>query len=104
MKPIAPAGPRSAPGTHCDEFGPAHGCALVAPKYRVFVRSWAEVLDDAEHRHRYLQDALAATSDEDAGLNYLNRVHQDLIPEVVKRRVSSGPQEAQAGTNTSSDK
>jgi hypothetical protein len=67
--------------------GHPHGCALIAPKYRVFVRSWAEVLDDAEHRHQYLKDALAATSDEDAGLDYLNRVHQDLIPDVAKRPV-----------------
>lgn len=69
--------------------GNPHGCALIAPEYRVFVRSWAEVLGDAEHRHQYLKDALAATSDEDAGLDYLNRVHRDLIPEVVKRPVST---------------
>jgi hypothetical protein len=67
--------------------GNPHGCALIAPKYRVFVRSWAEVLDDAEHRHQYLKDALAATSDEDAGLDYLNRVHRDLIPDAAKRPV-----------------
>lgn len=71
-----------------DTPGHPRGCALIAPKYRVFVRSWAEVLGDAEHRHQYLKDALAATSDEDAGLNYLNRVHQDLIPDVVKRPAS----------------
>jgi hypothetical protein len=65
--------------------GNPHGCALVAPKFRVNVRSWAEVLGEAEHRHKYVEQALAATSDEDSGLNYLNRVHQDLLPEVAKR-------------------
>lgn len=81
--------------------GHTRGCALVAPKYRVFVRSWSEVLGDAEHRHQYLKDALAATSDEDAGLDYLNRVHQDLIPDVIKRPASG--QEAQATTDRESD-
>lgn len=65
--------------------GNPHGCALVAPKFRVHVRSWAEVLGEAEHRHKYIERALAATSDEDSGLTYLNRVHQDLLPDVVKR-------------------
>ena len=82
--------------------GHPRGCALIAPKYRVFVRSWAEVLGDAEHRHQYLKDALAATSDEDAGLDYLNRVHQDLIPDVFKRPASS--EEAQATADESSDR
>lgn len=65
--------------------GNPHGCALIAPKFRVHVRSWAEVLGEAEHRHKYIERALAATSDEDSGLTYLNRVHQDLLPDVVKR-------------------
>ena len=82
--------------------GHPRGCALIAPKYRVFVRSWAEVLDDAEHRHQYLKDALAATSDQDAGLDYPNRVHQDLIPDVVKRQASG--EEGRAASDDASDK
>jgi hypothetical protein len=65
--------------------GNPHGCALVSPKFRVHVRSWAEVLGEAEHRHRYIERALASTSDEDSGLTYLNRVHRDLLPDVAKR-------------------
>jgi hypothetical protein len=84
--------------------GNPRGCALIAPNYRVFVRSWAEVLDDAEHRHQDLKDALAATSDEDAGLDYLNRVHRDLIPDVVKRPASDELQEDQTGTDAASEK
>jgi Histidine kinase-, DNA gyrase B-, and HSP90-like ATPase len=64
--------------------GNPHGCALIAPKFRVHVRSWAEVLGEAEHRHKYIEQALDAISDEDSGLTYLNRVHRDLIPDVVK--------------------
>lgn len=52
--------------------GNPHGCALVSPKFRVRVRTWAEVLADAEHRHRYIEQALASTSDEEAGIVYLN--------------------------------
>jgi hypothetical protein len=60
------------------------------PQCNPFVRSWAEVLGDAEHRHLYLKEALAATSDEDAGLEYLNRVHHDLLPEVIEAGVKFG--------------
>jgi hypothetical protein len=69
--------------------GNPHGCALVSPKFRVHVRTWAEVLADAEHRHRYIQRALASTSDEEAGLAYLNRVHQHLLPNIMSR--DTGP-------------
>jgi hypothetical protein len=65
--------------------GNPHGCALIAPKFRVHVRSWAEVLGEAEHRHKYVAQALDAVSDDDSGLTYLNRVHQDLLPVVVQR-------------------
>jgi hypothetical protein len=82
--------------------GKPHGCAILVEEYRVFVRSWAEVLDDAEHRHQYLKDALAATSDEDAGLDYLNRVHRDLLPEVAKRPVPKGREEDHAESDAPS--
>jgi len=68
--------------------GNPHGCALIAPKFRVHVRSWAEVLGEAEHRYKYVEQALDAISDEDSGLTYLNRVHQDLLPEVAKRNTN----------------
>jgi hypothetical protein len=68
-----------------DTPGNPYGCALIAPKFRIHVRKWAEVLADAEHRHRYIQQALASTSDEEAGLAYLNRVHEHLLPDIMKR-------------------
>jgi hypothetical protein len=69
--------------------GNPYGCALVSPKFRVHVRKWSEVLADAEHRHQYIQQALASTSDEEAGLAYLNRVHQHLLPDIMKRGAGS---------------
>jgi hypothetical protein len=68
--------------------GNPHGCALIAPKFRVHVRSWAEVLGEAEHRHKYVERALDVISDEESGLAYLNRVHQALLPDVVQRNTS----------------
>ena len=70
--------------------GNPHGCALIDPKFRVHVRTWAEILDDAEHRHRYIQRALDSTSTEQDGLAYLNRVHQHLLPGVLQRP-AAGP-------------
>jgi hypothetical protein len=78
--------------------GNPHGCALVAPKFRVHVRSWAEVISDAEHRHQYVQRALAATSDEEAGINYMNRVHHDLLPVVMAESSPTAPVEIAANT------
>jgi hypothetical protein len=74
------------------------------PQCNPFVRSWAEVLGDAEHRHLYLKEALAATSDEDAGLEYLNRVHHDLLPEVAKRPVSGEREDDQAVSDAPSER
>jgi Histidine kinase-, DNA gyrase B-, and HSP90-like ATPase len=66
--------------------GNPHGCALVARTYRIHVRSWAEIIREAEHRLRYVQQALDASSDEDHGVAYLNQVHADLLPPSVKSK------------------
>jgi hypothetical protein len=64
--------------------GNPHGCALIAPRFRVHVRSWAEVISEAEHRHRYVQRVLNATSDRDSGIQNLNSFHQNQLPDVMK--------------------
>jgi hypothetical protein len=73
-----------------DTPGNPHGCALISPKFRIHVRTWAEVLADAEHRLRFIQQALASTSDQDAGIVYLNQVHQHLLPAVMTN--GTGPE------------
>jgi len=65
--------------------GNPHGCALIAPRFRVYVRSWAEVISEAEHRHRYVQRGLNATSDTDSGIQFLNSFHQNQLPGVIKK-------------------
>jgi hypothetical protein len=57
-----------------------------------FVRSWSEVLGDAEHRHQYFKDALSATSDEDASLDYRLR-NQCRRPRVASREQEPLPLE-----------
>ena len=66
--------------------GNPHGCALVARTYLIHVRSWAEIIREAEHRLRYVQQALDASSDEDHGVAYLNQIHADLLPPSVKSK------------------
>lgn len=66
--------------------GNSHGVALIAPKYRIHVRTWAEVISDAEHRHHFVQEALQARTDEETGVAYLNQVHAALLPDVLKER------------------
>jgi hypothetical protein len=65
--------------------GNPHGCALIAPKFRVHVRAWAEVISEAEHRHKYVQRGLDAISDADSGIQYLNSFHLNHLPDVVKK-------------------
>jgi hypothetical protein len=79
-------------GNNCNEYierklqtpGHPHGVALIAPKYRVHVRTWAEVISDSEHRHRFVQEALQARTDEQTGMAYLKQVHAALLPDVLK--------------------
>jgi hypothetical protein len=60
------------------------GCAIEDSAFRVHVRTWAEIIRDAEHRHKFIRDSLEMKPDESSGIAYLNRVHQELIPEALR--------------------
>lgn len=47
------------------------------------MRTWAEVLHDAEHRHKYAREALGVAPEERRAVEYLRRMHADKLPEIL---------------------
>ena len=60
------------------------GCAIADSAFKVHVRTWAEIIRDAEHRHQFIKDTLAVEPDEETGVAYLNRVHRERIPDSLR--------------------
>lgn len=54
---------------------------LVIGKIRVWVKTWAQIISAAEHRHKFTQDALQYTPDSEDALAYLREVHAKYLPE-----------------------
>lgn len=50
-------------------------------KIRVWVKTWAQIISAAEHRHKFTQDALKYTPDSEDALAYLREVHAKYLPE-----------------------
>lgn len=50
-------------------------------KYKIVVKTWAEILGDAEHRLRFVQNSLKYTTDHDKGLESLRAKYAQYLPE-----------------------
>lgn len=55
---------------------------------RVWARTWAEILHDAEHRLRYIKEKLGVAPDQQTALEYLRRVHAERLPEALQDRAA----------------
>jgi hypothetical protein len=65
------------------------GVVVQVDKFRVWVKTWAEIIDAAEHRLKFVQRALDyAPSTEDA-LNYLRETHEKYLPEHLLESVGT---------------
>jgi hypothetical protein len=51
---------------------------------RVWVRTWAEIIDAAEYRLRFVKERLGYAPTEELALEYLRQAHADLVPEPLK--------------------
>jgi hypothetical protein len=49
--------------------------------YRVWVKRWSEILDEAEQRLQYVQDSLRHDPTIQDVKNYLSRNHGDVLPD-----------------------
>lgn len=62
-------------------------------KYTVWVKTWAEVIGDAEHRHKFLQESLDYTTSHDHGIKFLQEKHADYLPDVLVADRTAKPSE-----------
>lgn len=61
-----------------------HGVVTQTQKYSVRVKTWAEVLGDADHRHKFVRESLAYTTTHDDGIRYLQRRHSEYLPPAIE--------------------
>lgn len=59
-------------------------------RYTVWVKTWAEVIGDAEHRHKFLQESLDYTTSHDHGIKFLKEKHADYLPDVLMADQTQG--------------
>jgi hypothetical protein len=50
-------------------------------RIRVWVKTWSEIMHDAEHRLKYVKQQLGVAPDQRTALDYLQRVHDEKLPE-----------------------
>jgi hypothetical protein len=49
-------------------------------RIRIWVKTWGEIIHNAEHRMKYVRAQLGVTPDQQSALAYLRRVHAEKIP------------------------
>lgn len=59
------------------------GCALDQPTYRIWVRTWGELVQDCEARLRFYGQQLEYQSSTEHAMDYLVRNHGDAVAELV---------------------
>jgi hypothetical protein len=57
-----------------------YGIAIPSKRYTVWVKTWAEVIGDANHRHKFVKESLDYTTDRDQGVQYLREKHAQYLP------------------------
>lgn len=57
------------------------GQVLNSKGIRVWVRTWAEIIQDAEHRLKFVREQLDYQPDEDRAFEYLRKTHAKYLPE-----------------------
>lgn len=60
------------------------GCVQSSKRYRIFVRTWAEVMRTALHRHKFVRDSLNYTTSRDQGVDYLHERHNQYLPDTIR--------------------
>lgn len=59
-----------------------HGVVQVG-KYKLIVKTWAEIISDCEHRMKFVEDSLQYETSRDDGLAYLRAHYADYLPAEV---------------------
>lgn len=64
-----------------EQPGQQHGLVQVSKKYKIIVRTWAEVIGDAEHRLKFVQRSLQYESSHDSGLASMRSRYAEYLPD-----------------------
>lgn len=81
-----------------EQEGRPHGVVQASKKYRIIVRTWAEVIGDAEHRLKFVQRSLQYESNRDVGLASLRDRYAEYLPKATLEEVE-GAQDASSEGN-----
>jgi hypothetical protein len=65
------------------QLGQPYGRVQITERFEIWVRTWAEVIGDAQHRHKFVQRSLDYTADHDSGVEYLRQKHSQFLPDVM---------------------
>jgi hypothetical protein len=63
-----------------EQEGRPHGVVQTSKKYQIIVRTWAEVIGDAEHRLKFVQRSLQYESTRDTGLASMRDRYAEYLP------------------------
>jgi hypothetical protein len=67
------------------------GVVQSSRKYKITVRTWAEVIGSARHRLKFVQRSLQYESTRDTGLAYLRSKYSEYLPvEALAEKILSG--------------
>jgi hypothetical protein len=59
-------------------------------RYEIWVKNWSEVIGDARHRHKFVQQSLDYTTNHDTGVAYLRQKHRQYLPDVMLEDLKQG--------------
>jgi Histidine kinase-, DNA gyrase B-, and HSP90-like ATPase len=66
-------------------------------KYRLIVKQWSELISDAQHRLKFVQNSLEYETTHDSGLAYLRKKYADFLPADALGAEMSGEDRASSG-------
>ncbi|MEU0372199.1 hypothetical protein ABZ070_18410 [Streptomyces sp. NPDC006283] len=76
------------------------GCVVDQPTYRIWVRTWGEIIADCEERLRFYRDQLEYQSTTEHAVDYLMRQHPEAVNELAADGTLPAPRAAADETAT----
>ncbi|MEU9283832.1 histidine kinase [Streptomyces sp. NPDC048275] len=75
------------------------GCAVSQPTFRIWVRTWGEIIEDSQERLRFYSEQLEYQSTTEHAMDYLIREHTDAVVDLVSDGTVPVPREGDSGSN-----
>ena len=84
------------------QSGRAHGVVQEDENLRLWAKTWAEIIQDAKHRLKFVQQSLDYNSTRDSGLAYLRATHAKYLPEALEGDPVDRPEDTTAAVSDDS--